>query len=209
MKIYRPIKTNVRTQKFGESKACQYPNGKVVSKIGNSCPYGSISLYEKLGLKGHNGEDWNTIHGEPLFFPVVAETEWYAKHEKDWNGGLGVDIISTRPILDGKYVKFRFWHLKGTVLHDGQVVRAGQFMGYCDNTGLSSGDHLHWSMKIVDSKGRTQNRDNGYSGAIDFSEYFENEFILNTLGISDSRVSVMYRTLLRVMHIWLAIFSIK
>jgi len=209
MEVLRPIKTNWRTQAFGEDKACIDSQGKVTTRVSAVCPPNTQSLYKSLGMVGHSGEDWSTYHKEPLFFSVLAPTAWYAKHEVDKHGGIGVDIISTRPFLNGKYVKFRFHHLQGTVLYDGQRVKQGQLLGFCNNTGLSSGDHLHWSMKIVNERGRTLNKNNGYYGAVDFSIYFKNEFILNELGISDARVRNMYRIYLRVVDKWLKIFRKK
>lgn len=190
MKVYRPIKTNWQTQKFGEDKACAKLNEqgkairpfKVISTKDGVCPQGYASLYRLLGMKGHSGEDWQAWHGEPIFFPVDAPTQWWAKNEKDKDGGIGVDIISKSPVdLGGRkeYIKFRFWHLKESAVYDGQEVSFGDYIGRCDNTGASSGDHLHWSMKICDANGVPLERNNGYYGATDFSPYFENVFVLN------------------------------
>lgn len=185
MEIYRPVKTNRKTQAFSESRACSKIGVRpfqVVNKRNGKCPIGYESFYEALNMKGHNGEDWHTWHGEPIYFPVKADTTWYAKTEVDSDGGIGVDVISKSPVLeDGSYVKFRFWHLKNPAVYDGQIISFGQLIGFADNTGSSSGDHLHWSMKIVDKNGNTLNKDNGYYGAVDFSPWFSNEFALDRL----------------------------
>lgn len=203
--VFRPIKTNIQTQKFGENKACaRVINGQVaipyqiIGTNNSVCPIGYTSLYQYLGLRGHSGEDWITWHGEPVYFPVLAEgVEWYAKTEKDANGGVGVDIISKQPVNLGngrfEYVKFRFWHLKEVIVSDGEGVKFGQWIGRCDNTGLSSGDHLHWAMKIVDQFGNTLNRTNGYMGAEDFQPYFENSFVLDIVGLQNQVIQAQFR----------------
>jgi len=192
MKIYRPVRTNRITQKFGANDACAKIVGgryKVVSAKNNLCPVGYSRFYPLIGLRGHNGQDNKTYHGEPLFFPVdIPGMEWYADTEVDPDGGIGVDVISRRPIeLQGftAHVKFRFWHLKSVAVYDGKPVKLGDLLGYCDSTGASSGDHLHWAMKRCDDEGNTFNTANGYSGAVDFSpwhEPYKDTFVLTHIG---------------------------
>jgi len=189
MKVYRPIKTNFKTQSFGENRACSKIGVRpfqVKIRSGDTCPPGYENFYQALGLKGHNGEDWGTWHGEPIYFPVDAKATWRAKSSADNDGGLGVDVISDEPILDESRVKFRFWHLKSVAVRDGDEVKFGQIIGYADSTGASSGDHLHWSMKKVDENGNTVGVYNGYYGAIDFSPYFENVFVLDVLQVKSN-----------------------
>lgn len=194
MQIYRPVKSAYLTQGFGESRLCAKADfhGKVIRpfvlkpKSGGLCPVGYKSLYESaFGLAGHNGEDWRTYHGEPLYFPVYVEgMEWVAKNEVDNSGGVGVDIISKEPInINGEmtHVKFRFWHLRNSTVADGETVKLGQLIGYCDNTGVSTGNHLHWSMKLCLSNGTTKNKSNGYLGAVDFRPWFVNSFVLDNM----------------------------
>ncbi len=108
IKIYRPCRTNSKTQGFGESKACIavdyhrniiYP-AQVVGKKNGVCPIGYASFYETLGLKGHNGEDWACWGGESLYFPIDTidkngyTMKWFAKSEIDDAGGIGIDVYS-------------------------------------------------------------------------------------------------------------------
>jgi len=126
MKVYRPIQSNYKTQGFGENKACAKTNihgvaitpYKVLGTRTGICPVDYKPFYKLLGLKGHNGEDWATWHAEPFYFPVEADTEWIVRNEIDYSGGKGIDVFSEKPILDGKRVKFRFWHLKDSVVAD-------------------------------------------------------------------------------------------
>jgi len=194
MIVYRPVRTNRLTQKFAENNACAKVtwNGspvrpfKIKSKVNGVCPVGYKPFYPMIGLKGHNGQDNGTYHGEPCYFPVLIEgMTWTAKTEVDRDGGIGVDVISDKPIALGDltaHIKFRFWHLKRVNVYDGQKIRLGQLIGYCDSTGASSGDHLHWAMKRCDAEGNTYNTANGYSGAVDFSDWYVNQFVLDTMG---------------------------
>jgi murein DD-endopeptidase MepM/ murein hydrolase activator NlpD len=52
----------------------------------------------------------------------------------------------------------------------GDSVRSGDVIGISDNTGFSTGSHLHWGCKPVQWNGKlweTIDKDNGFSGAID------------------------------------------
>lgn len=207
--VRRPVVTPRQTQKFGEAKACIKVNvngqpawpQKIVGKRGGLCPAGHKDLYTwYLGMKGHSGEDWATYHGEPLYFSADFGCDWYAKQEPDM--GVRLDVYSLERVeiknppkspealkewkANGgrMYVKFVHAHLKDILWANedagkGKLVKYGWQIGWCDNTGMSSGDHLHWSMKFVDKNGKTLDKDNGYMGAVDFREHatFVNEFV--------------------------------
>lgn len=90
------------------------------------------------------------------------------------------------------YVKFRFWHLQKVMIKDARRpnpsdprpqpnVWLGTLIGKCDSTGASGGDHLHWSMKIVAKNSMTLDGDNGYTGAVDFSPWFDNRFVVDVI----------------------------
>ena len=218
MKLYRPTKTNLRTQGFGENRAWAKIGVRPFQVVAKNtvCPSGYRSFYEELGMEGHNGEDWATWDGEPLYFPVrIPNMEWWARSCLDTDGGIGVDVFSSKPVelglppqtgqlakqqwgeQGGKlYVKFRFHHLREVSVPTGNIdlqtgevknpIKFGQFLGNCDSTGASSGNHLHWSMKFVAKNSLTLDNDNGYYGAVDFSAWFENEFVLDVLHAGDS-----------------------
>jgi hypothetical protein len=131
------------------NKACvRQVNGKTIRPFqvksvtkGGACPINYTPFYPEIGLKGHNGEDWKVWNGEPLFFPVdIPDTEWWSRSEKDIDGGIGLDVFSSKrvkletlPPQTGKlarkewetnegwvYIKFRFWHLKNVIVPDAQ-----------------------------------------------------------------------------------------
>lgn len=209
MKIFRPMATNsANPQLFGENKACIkvdsagqaiYPT-VVTPKSNNTCPVGFKSFYDEvLKLKGHTGEDWSCWRGEPIYFPVEADTMWYSKDASDAAGGLGVDVCSKSPVLIDSlppqagpraraihtssggflHLKFRFWHALN--VWPDKDVAIGEKIMLGDSTGASSGDHVHWCMKFCDAQGNTIDNENGYGGAVDFRRWFRNMFILEYL----------------------------
>ena len=215
MKIYRPVKTSILAQGFGENLSCVKldASGKViwpyiVKGVANGvCGAGWTPFYTAaIGMKGHNGWDHQTYHGEPVYFPVdVPGVEWLASTEVDKDGGIGVNVRSMQPIpldhlppqakgslnlikrqydkLGGKvYLYFKFWHLKAPNVYDKKPVKLGDLIGWADSTGASSGDHLHWSMKVSDETSWfALDGDNGYTGALDFSDWYVNQFVADVL----------------------------
>lgn len=148
MKKCRPIKPNYISQKFG---------------------WNNLTIYKELGMKGHNGIDIPCKDGEELRFDVKDCEGVVYKKEIDSAGGLGLDIITEDK--DGIF-KHRYWHLKDYAVEVGDIVETGDLLGHCDNTGYSTGPHLHWGLKpqFKDNDGNYRNefQDNGYFGAIDF-----------------------------------------
>jgi len=194
MKVFNALRQTRITQGWGENKACVQTqmNGQPyrpyrVRSTQEICPVGYKKFYSILGLNGHNGVDYAAWHGAPIYFPVDANTEWYAHNEKDADGGLGLDVISKSPIKLNDtlnvYVKFRFWHLLESAVADLEPVKFGQHIARADSTGASSGDHLHMAMKFVDENGSTINNGNGYAGCVDFSPWYEPTFVLDVLAV--------------------------
>jgi murein DD-endopeptidase MepM/ murein hydrolase activator NlpD len=171
--ITRPIRSSRITQHFGENKACVDSRGRVTGTNGK-CPVNTIPFYKSVGLNGHNGIDIAAIHGEMVYHS--ANFEGWMKIEKDEQGGIGVDVVSHKPVMlpDGttRHVKMRYWHLKTAIGFDGKDVVYGQAIGLADNTGASSGDHLHFAPKYCDKDGNGLESSNGFAGAFDFSAVY-------------------------------------
>jgi len=132
-------------------------------KSGPACNFRSYypcdkTLYQALGMAGHNGLD----------IPLYTGTEVYASHNgiivetsSDPNAGLGVVIFDKTQLI-----KTYYWHLESFPVKVGDEVNAGQVIGYADNTGLSSGSHLHFGLKETDQYGISI-KTNSFNGAID------------------------------------------
>ncbi len=193
LEIHRPILSKRITQGWGENKACKdLKTGKI--KSANSlgvCPNGSVLFYPSVGLKGHNGFDNEAIHGELVYHAATFPGVMYV--EKDRDGGIGVDVVSKKPLwFPGPvppgvtpvyedehgftaFVKIRYWHLLTAIGYDKKEIVYGQPIGRADNTGASSGDHLHWAPKWSDPESFGMATDNGFQGAFDPTPYYNHE----------------------------------
>jgi murein DD-endopeptidase MepM/ murein hydrolase activator NlpD len=170
-KIFYPTKPLTVTQKFGETKY--------------------LDWYKEHGIdfKGHAGIDMLASHGQPVYAAHYGEVVYAGM---DSNEGYGVVIRTTEPCQYAggiAYMKSVYWHLiKDIPVKVGQKVDAGDIIGYADSTGLSSGDHLHFSIK-PQMKGENDwtwmniEQNNGYFGNIDASPYFNGMYSQDAQGI--------------------------
>lgn len=148
LELYRPLKPWSVNQIFGVNKP----------------------LYEKFGLEGHDGIDLFAIDWQPIYSAtdgVVLEVS----SEKE--RGLGIDIRTIWPVNIGEHgdhiIKIRYWHLAGLNVKVGDNISVGQLIGWADNTGYSTGTHLHFEIKpIINDNGIWKNvyQNNGFFGAI-------------------------------------------
>lgn len=131
-------------------------------------PFGAnyVNFYAQLGLIGHNGIDYRAAIGTPLF---AAHSGEVVVSGVDGDGGKCIEIITTN---NGEGYKTIYYHLSGMVVQVGQKVVSGQLIGYTGNTGkYTTGPHLHFGLKIT-INGVTQDKDNGFSGAVNPEPYF-------------------------------------
>ena len=138
----RPFEGNfVLTQPFGNAHLSRDSQGKV------------INPYTKFGMLGHNGLDYGLPTGTPILAP---------------HGGRIIEATND-PTGYGLYVKIEnnvegsvLAHLRNFAVKVGDQVAESQVIGYSDNTGNSTGPHLHWGYYKF-----PRNRQNGYAGFID------------------------------------------
>ncbi len=155
-------------------------------------------IYAQLGMKGHNGIDFFAPDGTPVL-ATHNGTVVYAG--LDGSNGYLV-VIKTDEMFDylngQAYFKTLYGHLKtGTIcVHAGEKVKVGQQIAQADNTGASSGSHLHFGLKPV-QQGEDEwawynlEKDNGYNGAIDPTSYFPQvQEFAKTLKLGDKGADV-------------------
>lgn len=136
-------------------------------------------FYKELGLIGHNGVDF----AFPMRSPVYATHDGKVVYAgMDGNEGYGV-VIRTNETFEYKgeevYFKSIYWHLlpAGILVKVGQKVETGDLIALGDNTGLSTGSHLHFGLK-PQMKGENDwtwlntEQNNGYFGAISPEPYW-------------------------------------
>ena len=208
MKFYNPVKNTFVTQKFGENKACQNVDGKVIGSTNGICPLGFDPMYKKMGMDGHNGFDFITWSGQPIYHSF--DFKGWIRTEVDTAGGMGIDIISTEPLLkcpicgQKHYLKARYWHnkrnefegerlatFKWVTKYKDLIVGLGDKIALSDNTGLSSGDHLHFGLKWCDKEGNGIHSNNGYYGAIDINDMHENIFVGDVVEIKEVQMNII------------------
>lgn len=202
LQLYRPVKTNKLNQAWGENSTCVKVDNQgkivrpsvVIAKPSLTCPVGYADMYKLSGLLGHNGQDWKAYHGEPVYH--AGNFLGWLKTEHDLSGGLGVDVISNEPLLLCPVcnilhnVKLRVWHGLKPIGHDGKQISMGDLIMLADNSGDSSGDHVHYAPKWCDTKGMSLHTDNGYFGCFDPTPYFTNTFVLDIIGVRPAPLSI-------------------
>lgn len=125
-----------------------------------------LDFYKKMGYAGHNGYDFRAMDGFSCYAAHGGKVIGSGIYS---DGGIGVEIW--HPVLCFKTI---YYHLKDTTVKIGDTIIVGQKIGHCDNTGkYTTGNHLHFGMKLTDKDSNTLNKDNGYGGAIDPTPYFE------------------------------------
>lgn len=137
--FFQPITPFFVNQGFGENRACvPIKGGKVISCNGNKPPPGYKPLY---GPKGHLGIDLAARHGQPVYCACGGVVDSVDTEPKS---GLDVKVVS---VVGGKKYKHIYEHLLGYQVKKGDKINLGDLVGWADNTGYSSGDHLHFQLE--------------------------------------------------------------
>lgn len=164
MKLYYPIKNFTVIQGFGV-------NPTYYSKFIDACGKPE---------KGHMGVDLQAPSGTPLHAPCDGT----AQYLEDAHGGDGIHIR----VYDGNYYRVILWHLYGKnevlkplIPTDGSLVqvKAGQLIGYTDNSGApyeSSGPHLHVGVMACGPDYTALEPCNGFGGCIDVAPFWNGEY---------------------------------
>jgi murein DD-endopeptidase MepM/ murein hydrolase activator NlpD len=87
----------------------------------------------------HAGLDYGADEGVPVLAPITATV---ALAEPLQVRGNAVILDHGLGVLTG------YWHLSRIDVVPGQVVGKGEVIGLVGNTGLSTGPHLHWEMRV-------------------------------------------------------------
>ena len=116
-----------------------YPvNGPITQLFGENPEF-----YKRWGYAGHNGIDW----GIPNRTPIVAAADGTVDKVGFENGGYGNFVKMSHK--DGKTKYYTYYaHLHSTSVKAGQKISAGTVVGLSNNTGASTGPHLHFGIKI-------------------------------------------------------------
>jgi len=90
-------------------------------------------------LRAHRGVDLAAPSGTP----IVATSDGVVSLA-DWRGGYGLSIA----LEHGGGLETRYGHMSRLSVAAGQSVRKGQVIGFVGSTGLSTGPHLHYEVRV-------------------------------------------------------------
>jgi len=111
---------------------------------------GIPDFYTRFGLPGHEGIDFEASEGAEVFAcadGIISRISLDGNTDRD-NKPYGNQIRIKHDVDEGKF-ETAYAHLKAvkTGLSVGDEVKAGDLIGFADNTGNSRGSHLHLLLK--------------------------------------------------------------
>ena len=93
------------------------------------------------GDKVHLGVDVGVVHGTNIHASREGVIEFIDTNPRT---GLDVRIVT---VINGRLFRHIYEHLLGYQGQKGDPVVTGQLIGWADNTGYSSADHLHFQLE--------------------------------------------------------------
>jgi murein DD-endopeptidase MepM/ murein hydrolase activator NlpD len=98
----------------------------------------------------HGGQDFNP----GINAPIQAIADGVVSFTEDGEGSLGVHMVIDH-MIDGELVSSVYAHMihGSMLLKTGDVVKVGQVIGKVGSTGMSTGPHLHFEIRIGGIKG--------------------------------------------------------
>jgi murein DD-endopeptidase MepM/ murein hydrolase activator NlpD len=90
-------------------------------------------------MRMHTGIDFGAAWGSPIV--AAADGQVVAA---GWTGGYGEQV----QVAHGGGIVSTYSHMSGIAASPGQMVRQGQVIGYVGSTGLSTGPHLHFEVRL-------------------------------------------------------------
>lgn len=116
--------------------------------------------YPMFADPGHEGVDFKTPNGTPIIAPFDGIILRDAFSGKDY----GNYLVLWDPI---QLCAVWFCHLRDTPVAPGDAVVRGQIIAYSNNTGNSTGPHLHVNFVETSPNGIRSNLGNGKQGFLD------------------------------------------
>ena len=117
-------------------------------------------IYKKIGFPGHNGIDYGIPNGTPIYCAAPGTVAAVSFE----NGGYG-NYVKVAHKDGAKNFYTYYAHLDSAAVKPGQNLPAGELVGYSNNTGFSTGPHLHFGLKV-------DGENPAYKGYVDPMPYF-------------------------------------
>lgn len=114
-------------------------------------------VYKQWGLAGHDGTDFACPTGTQLISPFDG---MIISVKNSGSAGYGLHV----KIWNKKNACVLFGHMKLANVKLWQSVKSGQLIGLSDNTGFSTGAHLHLGFCMTNLLGYRLNTNNGFAG---------------------------------------------
>lgn len=118
-------------------------------------------FYKRFGFPGHNGIDYGIPNGTSVA-AAAAGTVAAISFE---NGGYGNYVKLSHTDGSRKYFTY-YAHLSNASVTPGQEVTAGTIIGFSNNTGASTGPHLHFGLRV-------DGENPAYKGYVDPMPFFK------------------------------------
>jgi murein DD-endopeptidase MepM/ murein hydrolase activator NlpD len=147
--LKKPLKYCVATQPFGVNWT------------------GMPDAYSRWGLKNHNGEDYKIRPKDEFIRAAHNGTILQARFDESGFGNF-IELLD-----ESETFKTRYGHGAELLRARTNKVKAGDNIMIGDSTGFSTGSHLHFDLKFLNSDGSVKDHDNGYFGCVDPAPYFE------------------------------------
>ncbi len=125
------------------------------------------SVYERFGLRGHDGDDWLMEIGTPLFAPFTGEIKKHGNAPNSWGIYQWVWDPGQRLIVN-------IAHQNALQVTTGARGEKGQQIGFSGNTGFSEAPHVHVAAADTDLSAEARlahAKDLHDKGLIDADEY--------------------------------------
>jgi murein DD-endopeptidase MepM/ murein hydrolase activator NlpD len=94
-------------------------------------------------VKMHTGVDWAAPSGTPIYAAGNGQIV-----KEGWESGYGKFILIRHH--NGYETAYGHMSAFAATVHEGEQVRQGQVIGFVGSTGLSTGSHLHFEIRIND-----------------------------------------------------------
>ncbi|NJS15539.1 MAG: M23 family metallopeptidase [Sphingopyxis sp.] len=122
------------------TSAIAVPSRKPIDAMKLSSAYG-MRVHPVTGrLARHNGIDIPAPHGTPIYATadgIVGRAQRL--------GGYGLYV----EVEHGNNIQTRYGHMSSYAVTSGQRVKKGDIIGYVGSTGRSTGNHLHYEVRIA------------------------------------------------------------
>ncbi len=116
------------------------PFGYPLESVRLTSYFGTRRTYnESVEISFHGGLDFGGETGTPVYTPAAGRV---AMAQPLVIRGNAVLIDHGLGLFSG------YWHLNQIAVAEGQEVQRGDLIGYLGGTGLATGPHLHWEMRL-------------------------------------------------------------